>query len=183
MCPTTLGRMETRAAVVTGPVLLSLLLWLVTGSAAYTELIGLYLAQGLALDALFYPHVIRWQPPWLTAVLGVGEFVIVYVLAHAVRLDLANVDAVWFYWVSWTIAVSTRIVVLPLLRLTWLEDGGEFRQIHWTVAPERDGQLPPSLTPPSGRPASGAAARSRQLAGEFRSPMPDDALRSPRLGG
>jgi hypothetical protein len=130
--------METRAAILTGPLLLSLLLWLMTGSPAWTALIGLFLAQGWVLDVLFYPRVIRWQPPWLTAVLGLAEFVIVYVLAHACRLDLANVDAIWFYWVSWTLAVSTRIVALPLVRLTWLEDGGEFRAIRWAAPPDRE---------------------------------------------
>jgi hypothetical protein len=138
MCPTTRGRMETRLAILTGPLLLSLLLWLVTGSPAWAELIGLFLGQGWVLDAFFYPRVIRWQPPWLTGVLGLGEFVIVYVLAHACRLEVSNIDAIWFYWVSWALAVSTRIVVLPLLRLTWLEDGGEFRPIRWTVPPERE---------------------------------------------
>jgi hypothetical protein len=138
MCPTILGRVETRLAILTGPLVLSLLLWLATGSPAWTELIGLLLAQGWVLDALFYARVIRWQPPWLTAVLGLGEFVIVYILAHVCGLELSNVDAIWFYWACWALAVGTRIVVLPLVRLTWLEDGGEFRAIHWTVVPERE---------------------------------------------
>jgi hypothetical protein len=144
MCPTTLGRVETRAFILIGPALLSLVLWLVTGSAAFPALIGIYLAQGWALDVLVYPRVISWQPPWLTGVLGVVEFVIVYVLAHALRLPISNLDAIWFYWVSWTIAVWTRIVVLPLLRLTWLEDGGEFRRIRWTVPVQREPEAAPS---------------------------------------
>jgi hypothetical protein len=137
MCPTTLGRVQTRAFTVIGPGILSLVLWLVTGSIGFPEIIAIYLAQGWALDTLVYPRVISWQPPWLTGVLGVVEFVIVYVLAHALRLPISNLDAIWFYWVSWTMVVWTRIVLLPLLRLTWLEDGGEFRRIRWTVPVQR----------------------------------------------
>jgi hypothetical protein len=54
------------------------------------------------------------------------------------RLDVSNVEAIWIYWVSWGLATSTRIVVLPLLRVTWLEDGGEFRSIRWVVPPIRE---------------------------------------------
>lgn len=162
MCPTTLGRMETRVAILTGPLLLSLLLWLVTGSPAWTELMGLFLAQGWVLNALFYPSVIRWQPPWLTAVLGLGEFVIVYVLAHACRLDLPNADAIWFYWVSWALAASTRIVVLPLLRLTWLEDGGQLRSVCWTVPPKREQYEVTGATPVEAE-LAGAALSSLPL--------------------
>ena len=157
MCPTTLGRVQTRAFIVLGPLALSLLLWLLTGSPGYPEIIGIYLAQGWLLDTLVYPRVISWQPPWLTGVLGAAEFAIVYVLAHAFRVPLSNLDAVWFYWASWTIAVWTRIVVLPLLRLTWLEDGGEFRPIRWTVPVQREAEVAPP-TPAETEPASAATA-------------------------
>jgi hypothetical protein len=136
--------METRAAILTPPALLSLLLWVLTGSPGWPELIAIYLVQGWLLDTLFYPYVIRWQPPWLTGVLGVGEFVIVYVLAHALGLNVSDAGAIAFYWVSWTLAVSTRIVVLPLLRLTWIEDAGEFRKVRWRIPVEREGGGAPS---------------------------------------
>jgi hypothetical protein len=138
MCPTVLGRVETRTAILIGPALLALVLSLATGNAGWLVLIGIYLLVGVALDVLFYPYVIKWQPPWLTFVLGAGEFVIVYVCAHIAKVPLAPIDAVWFYWVSWLIAVSTRIVVLPLVSLTWIEDGGEFRRAGWSITPEQE---------------------------------------------
>ena len=61
--------------------------------------------------------IIKWQPPWLTFVLGLGEFVIVYILGQVLDVGLQPIDAVWFYWVSWIMAVWTRIAVLPILSL------------------------------------------------------------------
>jgi hypothetical protein len=138
MCPTVLGRVETRTAILIGPALIALILSLATHNAGWIVLIGIYLLVGVTLDVLFYPYVIKWQPPWLTFVLGAGEFAIVYVFAQVAKVGLAPVDAVWFYWASCALAVGTRIVVLPLVSLTWIEDGGEFRRPGWSITPERE---------------------------------------------
>jgi hypothetical protein len=138
MCPTVLGRIETRTAILIGPAGLGTVLSVVTGNAGWIVLIGIFLLQGVALDVLFYPHVIRWQPPWLTFVLGLGEFVIVFVLGRVANLHLSVLDAIWFYWVSWALAIATRIVVLPLVSLGWIENGGEFRFTGWSIPPERE---------------------------------------------
>jgi hypothetical protein len=138
MCPTVLGRIETRTAILIGPALLAAILSVATHNEGWIVLIGIYLLVGVSLDALFYAYVIKWQPPWLTFVLGAGEFVIVYVLAHVAKVGLASVDAVWFFWGSWVLAVCTRIVVLPLVSLTWIEDGGEFRRPGWSITPEQE---------------------------------------------
>jgi hypothetical protein len=138
MCPTVLGRVETRTAILTGPALVAVILSLATQNEGWIVLIGIYLLVGVTLDVLFYPHVIKWQPPWLTFVLGAGEFAIVYVLAHVAKVGLASVDALWFFWASWVFAVVTRIVALPLVSLTWIEDGGEFRRPGWSITPERE---------------------------------------------
>jgi hypothetical protein len=138
MCPTTLGRIETRTAILIGPAALGSALSLITGNPGWIVLIGIYLLQGVALDVLFYPYVIKWQPPWLTFVLGAGEFVIVFVIAKVANVGLSTVDAIWFFWVSWALAVSTRIVVLPIVSLSWIENGGEFRTTGWSIPPERE---------------------------------------------
>jgi hypothetical protein len=138
MCPTILGRIETRTAIIIGPAILGTILSAATGNAGWIVLIGIFLLQGVALDALFYRHVIKWQPPWLTFVLGVGEFVIVFVLGMVAKVGLSAIDAVWFFWVSWAIATATRIVILPLVSLSWIENGGEFRATGWSITPERE---------------------------------------------
>ncbi|MGE4425960.1 MAG: hypothetical protein AB7G37_05875 [Solirubrobacteraceae bacterium] len=175
MCPSPFGRIQTRAATLLGPVILALILWALQVNDANPEgflvLLGVYLLMGVALDTAFYPLVIRWQPPWLTFVLAVGEFVLVFLLGKALEIGLTDLQAIVFYWVTWTIAIVTKIVVLPFVTLTYIEDGGEFRRTDWTVP---DGQQPLTV---SLLPEDGSGSRHEpQLAREFSAqiPIPDE---------
>ena len=186
MCPTVLGRVQTRTAVLVGPAILGTILSLATGRAGWIVLIGLLLLLGVTLDIAFYPFVIKWQPPWLTGLLAVEEFVLLWLLAHFLKLTgVSDVDTVWFYWVSWSLAVFTRIVVLPIISLTWIESGGEFRRTGWSVPTERE-PLPALVAIPteSGN-AAPAVAREfssvREVPQELRDvPSPSGVHRVPR---
>ena len=138
MCPSVLGRVETRTAILIGPAILAALLWLLADEEGYLVLLGIYYLIGVALDTTIYPQIIKWQPPWLTFVLGAGEFVIVYVLGRILEVPLEPVEAIVFYWVAWTMAVWTRIVILPIVSLTWIESGGEFRRTGWSHPAEQE---------------------------------------------
>ena len=136
MCPTVLGRVETRTFILIGPAILGTILSIATSNEGFIVIIGIYLLMGVVLDVLVYPLIIKWQPPWLTFVLAVGEFVILYTLSQVLKVGLSHVDAVWFYWVSWVMANWTKIVVLPIVSLSWIENGGEFRAVGWSTPPE-----------------------------------------------
>lgn len=161
MCPTVLGRVQTRVAILTGPFLLGALLSLISGNEGYVVLVGVYLLLGVALDTGFYPFVLKWQPPWLTFVLAVGEFVLLYVLAQVLEVGLTPPAAIVWFWVAWSLAIATKIVVLPLLSLSWIENGGEFRATGWSVPPESE---PLPLIPPLAVQAGGGPS---PLAREF----------------
>jgi hypothetical protein len=161
MCPTTLGRVQTRTVILIGPAILGLLLSLASGSPGFIVLIGLYLLLGVALDTAFYSWVIRWQPPWLTGVLGLGEFILLYLLAKLVRVPIDSFDAIWFYWLSWAMAIATKIVVLPIVSLSWIENGGELRTTGWSVPPNME-----PVAAPAGS-AQEAAAGPPAVAAQF----------------
>lgn len=151
MCPTTLGRVQTRVAILTGPALVGLVISLLTRNPGFIVAIGVLLLMGVALDTTLYAAVIRWQPPWLTGVLAVGEFVILAVLLNVLRVPLTFPQAFFFYWFSWLLATATRIVVLPLLSLSWLENGGEFRETGWSIPAELE-RVPVIALVEEGRP-------------------------------
>ena len=138
MCPTPLGRTQTRTAILVGPAIVGTILSLITGNEGYIVLIGIYLLMGVVLDVLFYPFVIKWQPPWLTFVLAVGEFVILYVLSQVLEVGLEPWQAIVWYWVAWVMANWTKIVILPIFELTWIESGGEFRETGWSTPAEME---------------------------------------------
>src|SRR5947209_8512322 len=85
MCPTVLGRVQTRWAVLIIPAIIWTIVSLISGNPSYIVLIGLYFVIGVALDTAFYPFIIRWQPPWLTFTLAVGEFILVYLAANVLK--------------------------------------------------------------------------------------------------
>jgi hypothetical protein len=146
MCPTIYGRVQTRWAILIVPAIIAAIISGITGNPSWIVVIGVYFLIGVALDIGFYPFIIRWQPPWLTFTLAVGEFVLTYIAAlvlhrhvngHIVGIHFAHF---WLpiieFWVAWWIAIWTKVVVLPLLSLSWIENAGEFRSTGWSVPPE-----------------------------------------------
>lgn len=139
MCPTVLGRVQTRWSILIIPAIIAAIISAITGNASWIVLIGLYFVIGVALDTAFYPFIIRWQPPWLTFTLAVGEFILVYLAAHVLKgihFSSPVLTPILIFWIGWWIAIWTKVVILPLFSLSWIENAGEFRSTDWSVAPE-----------------------------------------------
>jgi hypothetical protein len=149
MCPTVLGRIETRVATITLPAIFATIISLATWDASWIALIGMYLLLGIALDVCVYSWLFRYQPPWMTLVLAVAEFGLLYLLVVVLDdIDLTLWETIVVYWVSWILAIWTKIVALPLLSLTYLESAGEFRRSEWSVPPQQQ-ELPIIAAVPS----------------------------------
>ncbi len=147
MCPTIYGRVQTRWAILIIPAIIATIISLITHNPSWIVLIGVYFMIGVALDIGFYPFVIRWQPPWLTFTLAVRR-----VRAHVHRRARApphrgtahkvGIHFAYFwlpiieFWVAWVLAIWTKVVILPLISLSWVEDAGEFRSTGWSIPPE-----------------------------------------------
>ena len=189
MCPTALGRVQTRVTTLVGPAVLAAILSLVLRDEGWIATIGIYLLLGVALDLCVYRFVIRWQPPWLTGVLAVAEFVLLFVLLKVLKPGqpgfadpdplpgAADWHPVALYWGSWCLAIATKIAVLPLVSLSWLEDGGEFRRTDWTIQPEQE----PVPIVAAGRRDPHETAVAREFASGFPDPVPLE--RKPVLAG
>jgi hypothetical protein len=180
MCPTPIGRVQTRWAILIIPALIAAVISIATHNPGWIVLIGVYFILGVALDTAFYPLIIRWQPPWLTFVLAVGEFVLVYILAHVLKVGLTNVEAILLYWIAWWIAIWTKVAVLPLLSLSWIENAGEFRSTGWSVAPEYV-PLPVTVFTPT-QDAGGTPARARAFSAAAIE-IPEELRRAPSPSG
>lgn len=136
MCPTPMGRVHTRVAtILIGPGVLGLILTLVTGQLDWIVLIGVYLLLGVFLDSAIYPLVLKYQPPWMTGILALAEYGLLLAVTQYLEgfPNISVLEATIFYWVSYILAISLKIAILPILSLTYIESAGEFRRIEWSV--------------------------------------------------
>ena len=135
MCPTPIGRIHTRVATLVLPAILGVILSVLDSNPDWIVLIGVFLLLGVSLDAGVYSWMLKYQPPWMTGVLGLGELGLLFVLANVLELDLTAAEAIIFYLVSWALAIFTKVALLPIFSLTYLESAGEFRRVEWSVPP------------------------------------------------
>ena len=177
MCPTPTGRIHTRTAAIFLPALFGLIVSLVTGHFDWLALVGIYYVMGIFLDTCVYSWLFRFQPPWMTFVIGIAELGFLLVLSQIIGNTadggLSHVgigEAIIFYWICWILAIPvTKVVLLPLISLTYLESAGEIRRIEWSI-PESQVPLPVL--------ASGAEAKRgpgpvvREASGVHAKPLP-----------
>ena len=119
------GRIETRLAAAALPVLIAALLSPVLHVWWPLELAGLMLGIGLALDVALYHPLLPYQPGWAAVPLGLLELALAMVTARLLDLGAPLWPAVAFFAGSWLWLQVLAHAGLPLLRLSWPEDGGE----------------------------------------------------------
>jgi hypothetical protein len=141
MCQTPTGRIHTRSATIFLPALLGLVLSLISGHWDWLALVGVYYLLGVFLDTAVYSWLLKYQPPFVAVVLALAEFGLLLVLANALNdaggglSHISIGEAAIFYWACWILASLTKIVILPIASLTYIESAGEFRTTEWSVPP------------------------------------------------
>jgi hypothetical protein len=119
------GRIESRVAAFL-PVLAAACLLAVELHRWWpVEAAALMLGVGLALDAQAYHLLLRYQPGWAAAPLGLLELVLVVLLMRAAGIGAPLGEAVALFAAGWLVAQLLGHAGFPLLRLTYAEDGGE----------------------------------------------------------
>jgi hypothetical protein len=119
------GRIETRLAAALLPVAVAAVLSPLLHKWWPLELAGLMLAIGLALDVALYHRLLPYQPGWAAVPLGLAELGLTILAARALELNAPLVPALAFFGAAWLLAQLLAHAGLPLLRLSWPEDGGE----------------------------------------------------------
>ena len=119
------GRLETRLAATLPAFLVAAVLSPLIGTWWPLQLTAAMVAVGLALDATLYHRLLPYQPGWAALPLGLLELGLTMALVW--RLDVAAPlrPALWFFVLSWLLAQVVGHAVLPMLHLTYSDDGGE----------------------------------------------------------
>ena len=119
------GRFETRLAAAVLPVLVAAVAALILHKWWPLELVGLMLAIGLVLDATAYHRLLPYQPGWLALPLGMLELGLTMLAARWLELMPHRWGAIGLFAFAWFVHQLLAHAGLPLLRLSWPEDGGE----------------------------------------------------------
>jgi len=119
------GRLESRLA----PALLPLAAALVLAPLLHVwwpiELVGLMVGVGVLLDVTVYHRRLPYQPGWLALPLGLLELGVTMGLALLLGLNAPLTPALILFGAGWLLAQVLGHALLPFLRLTYAEDGGE----------------------------------------------------------
>ena len=119
------GRAETRLAAALLPVLVAAAISIVLHEWWPLQLAGLMLGIGLTLDVALYHRLLPYQPGWAALPLGLLELGLTIAAARTLELGAPLRPALAFFAASWLLAQLLAHAGLPLLHLTWPEDGGE----------------------------------------------------------
>jgi nitrous oxidase accessory protein NosD len=119
------GRIETRLAASLLPFAVAAVLSPVLHVWWPLELVGVMLGLGLALDVVLYHRFLPYQPGWLAIPLGLLELGLTMGAARLLELNAPLRPAVALFAGAWLVLQALVHAGLPVLRLSWPEDGGE----------------------------------------------------------
>jgi nitrous oxidase accessory protein NosD len=119
------GRLESRLAALLVPFLAACILAVGIDAWWPVELAAIMVAVGVVLDGTIYHRLLPYQPGWAALPLGLLELGATMTLVSRFDVDAPLRPALAFFAVSWLLSQTLGHAGLPLLRLTYAEDGGE----------------------------------------------------------
>lgn len=127
------GRLESRLAALAVPLLAAVALAAALPAWWPLELAGAMAGVLLALDVAYAP-VLRYQPGWAAAPLGVLELGVVTAAVLGLGIDPPLAVAVALFVGGWLASQLLGQALLPLWRLSYAEDGGELGRAGLVLA-------------------------------------------------
>lgn len=118
------GRIESRLAALAGPLAAAAVLATALPAWWPLELAGAMIGVLLTLDVAYSP-LLRYQPGWAAAPLGMLELGVVTAAVLVLGIGAPLGAALGFFAAGWFAAQVLGHALLPLWRLTYAEDGGE----------------------------------------------------------
>ncbi|MBA2296583.1 MAG: right-handed parallel beta-helix repeat-containing protein [Actinobacteria bacterium] len=119
------GRLETRLATALLPFAFACVLAAVLGEWWPVQLVAVMTAVGLALDAAIYHRLLSYQPGWAALPLGLVELGATMTLVLRLDIEAPFRPALGFFAATWLLAQILGHAGLPLLHLSYGDDGGE----------------------------------------------------------
>jgi hypothetical protein len=119
------GRVESRLAAVLPVVAAACALAAAEHRWWPVEAAGLMLGIGLALDVQAYHRLLPYQPGWIALPLGLVELGVMLALMRAAGVSAPLWQALGLFGGAWLCAQALGHAGFPLLRLSYVEDGGE----------------------------------------------------------
>jgi parallel beta-helix repeat protein len=128
------GRIESRLAAMLPVVAAACVLAAAEHAWWPVEAAALMVGVGLALDAQAYHLLLRYQPGWAAAPLGLLELGLVLLFMRAAGVAAPLWQAVALYAAGWLLAQALGHAGFPLVRLSYSEDGGELGRVGAVAA-------------------------------------------------
>jgi hypothetical protein len=128
------GRVESRLAPALFALALAVVLAAVDSAWWPLQVAAVMTGVGLALDVLVYDRFLAYQPGWLALPLGAFELGLVMFAVRGLGIAAPLAPAVALFAAVWLAAQLLGHAVLPLVRLTYAQDGGELGRAGPVVA-------------------------------------------------
>jgi hypothetical protein len=98
------------------------------------ELVGLMAAVGIAFDLEAWHRVLPYQPSWALIPIGAVELGAVMAIVYGFGLHAPLLPALALFGAGWLSSVVLAQAGFPLLRLGYVEDGGELGRVGGVAA-------------------------------------------------
>ena len=119
------GRLESRLVAMLLPFAAAVALAPLLHTWWPIELVALMVGAGVLLDLAVYHRALPYQPGWAALPLGLLELGATMGLSLLLGLNAPLTPALALFGTGWLLAQLLGHAVLPFLRLTYAEDGGE----------------------------------------------------------